>query len=167
MKMSIKLACLAMMLTQCAISTKAQPQPQGASEKYYKKLATIEECEKIYKTPRCPSIIVFNSTTCTACDQMEPTLNKLARKYTRARFYTYTVPDKGLKKIHERGVFNVPAFPTTYFIKPRAEARKERGAMGAQEFENITYQHIYGKPKPDPQPSIIKKSLQEKIENYH
>lgn len=163
MKISMQLALLSTVLVGTITAD------TSTGEKYYRKLATIEECEKIYHSPRCPSVIVFNSTTCSACEQMEPVLNNAARKYTRAKFYTYTVPEKGSKEIHKRGIFKIPSYPTTYFVKPRAQARREGGSMCAAEFDSITYEHVYGKPKPvarhhSPE---IKKSLQERIENTH
>lgn len=140
---------------------KADEKPQ--EQKYYTEIKTMEEYEAACRA-FVPTVIVYTSPTCSACDAMEPGLNQCAKTYRQAKFYVVNGQDKKFKAAAKEA--KIQAYPTTHFLKAGAEPRIERGSMGEQEFDGIAYEFVYGKRKPltkkRPRPIEIKKSLQEK-----
>lgn len=107
-----------------------------------KPIKTLKEYVEISSKPTLPTIIVFNSTSCTACTLMEPGLEAAAKKYVgKAQFYTLNTSDaefKGLAaKMKEAGMPKIEAYPTTHFLKAGTQPRAERGSMGTQEIDSI------------------------------
>lgn len=106
-----------------------------------KTIKTLDEYVGIIGKLDVPTIIVFNSSTCEACDFMLPGLKAAIKKYgEKARFYCINTSDpafKGLaEKLKQQKMPKIEAYPTTHFLKKDTQPRAERGSMGAQEIEN-------------------------------
>ncbi len=113
-----------------------------------KKIATMEEYERVCKST-APCVIVFNSDTCTACETMEQAMEPATQDYPTCTFYSLQTSDEAFKDLDKKKL-QIKAWPTTHFIKDGTVKRNERGAMSEYEFDNITYQLVHGKPKPQP-----------------
>ncbi len=141
-----------------AVDTKSK----SDTHKYYTVLKSIEEHDRACKSPY-PTVIMYNSSSCSACNLMEPGLNDCAQRYKKAKFYVVNAEDPALKeKIHKK--VKIEAYPTTYFRKRNEEPNVQRGSIEAEELDGIVYKFVNGKPKPfnsKAKSTAIKKSLQE------
>lgn len=97
-----------------------------------------------------PKVIVFSSTTCTACDSHMQALDEAAKKHPKVAFYSFDVGDlPDLRKELE-----IKYYPTTHFLPL---GKKIDRSMGAAEIEEILYELVNGKKKseaPAPQPAM-------------
>ena len=110
-------------------------------------IKTLDEYVAIISKLTVPTIIVFNSSSCTACTFMEPGLKAAVKKYgEKARFYTINTSDpafKGLaEKMKQKNMPKIEAYPTTHFLNEGTQPRAERGSMGAQEIDNAVKQLV-------------------------
>ncbi len=178
MKINAKLAIMGALLTSalpCLAVGQAKPsakptkkpitqKAETEAEKHYTVITDMAEYNRVCKSRR-PTIIAYNSSTCTACDMMEPGFNECAKKYPQADFYCLDAQDDAFKGLTKKA--NIKGYPTTHFIRPGKPPRIERGSMGAQELDSIVYEFVHGKRKPfvrKAEPVEIKKSLQEETE---
>ncbi len=147
----------------------AKPVKKSSTQKYYKEIKSIKEHDRVCDGSY-PSVIVYNSSACSACTLMEPGLNECAKTYPKAKFYVVNAEDPAIKKeLHEK--VKLKGYPTTYFRKTGQEPRVERGSIPADELDEIVYHFMTGKRKPyknskpsSDKPEEIKKSLQEEQE---
>ncbi len=123
-----------------------------------KKLTSMDDFERACKSIE-PCVIVFNSATCTACDSMEQAMEEIIKEYPQCSFYSVQSSDEAFKDL-DKNKLQIKAWPTTHFIKKGKVERNERGAMSAYELDQITYQLVNGKPKPQPkmQPKVEEKA---------
>ncbi len=113
-----------------------------------KKITTMGEYEKVCKSSG-PCVIVFNSSSCTACESMAKDMEPITQNYPRCSFYSVQTSDEAFKGLDKQKL-EIKAWPTTHFIKNGAVTRNERGAMGEAELDRYVSEHVNGKPKPAP-----------------
>ncbi len=113
-----------------------------------KKIATMDEFETVCKSTE-PCVVVFNSSTCSACDSMEQAMQPVIAEYPKCTFYSVQASDEAFKTLDKKKL-QIKAWPTTHFIKRGKVARNERGAMSEAEFDKFTYELVNDKPKPLP-----------------
>ncbi len=118
-------------------------------------IASRAEYDRIAKG-NGPTIIVFNSKACTACDQHKDALEPVAAEYKRADFYSFDASGDDLKTFREE--HKIAGYPTTQFIN-KGKKRSEMGSMGEQELGGIVYEMVTGKRKI---PKPIKKEAPQK-----
>ena len=103
-----------------------------------------------------PTVIMFNSATCQACDVMKKELKPVMKKYLEVDFYSVESTNDAFKGIAKE--LNIKAYPTTHFIKKGITTRKERGSMGESEIERAVYKLVHNKDMPLPKPPKQKKT---------
>lgn len=112
-----------------------------------KEISSVDEYKKI-KEGEKPAIVVFNSPSCDACVKMEPFIKAASEnpEFQDAEFYTVNTHKESLKELEKTE--KIPAYPTTFFIKAGEKTRMERGGMCEKEVNDITYEFIHGKKRP-------------------
>ena len=108
-------------------------------------ITTRKNLDRIFKSGG-PTVIMFNSATCQACDAMKKTLEPLAKKYLDVDFYSVESSNDAFKGIAKE--LDIKAYPTTRFIKKGMKTRSERGSMGTQEIKNILDTMVSNKDMP-------------------
>nr|MBA2307342.1 thioredoxin family protein [Candidatus Dependentiae bacterium] len=93
-----------------------------------KEITCVEDYNRV-KNATKPTVIVFNSPSCDACTRMEPFINAASDnpEYEGVDFYSINTQEEALKELPKSE--KIPAYPTTLFIKPGKEPRRERGGM--------------------------------------
>jgi thiol-disulfide isomerase/thioredoxin len=105
-----------------------------------KSIKTLDEYVALSSKPAMPTVVVFNSTSCTACTLMEPGLADAQKKYAgQVTIYTLNTSDPAFKGLHakmkELKLPKIEAYPTTHFIKKGTQLLAERGSLGDKEID--------------------------------
>ncbi len=133
----------ALLLTGWMISTAARE-----ARPVVKEITTLKEYETISKAIRRPTVFVFNSSTCQACNLLNKAVETVAKTYSnQANFYRINdLKSDAFKGLPQK--LKIKGYPTTYLTKPGAEPCSERGSMEVDELDKLVYRLIHGKPKP-------------------
>ena len=133
----------ALLLTGWTLSTAARE-----AGPLVKEITTLKKYETISKAIRRPTVFVFNSSTCQACDVLNKTVETVAATYKKkADFYRINdLKSDAFKGLPQK--LKIKGYPTTYLVKPGAEPCPERGSMEVDELDKLVYKLIHGKPKP-------------------
>ena len=121
----------------------------GAASKI-KELKSLAEYKSAAKSTR-PTVIVFNSDTCTACDDHEEDLEPLAEKYTGVSFYSFNAGADDLADFRKEK--KIRGYPTTEFIVKGKLNRSMLGTYGEDALDQVIYPMVHGKPRPAKKPA--------------
>lgn len=108
-------------------------------------LKDVKEYRELVKS-QGPKVIVFSSSTCSACDSHMQALEEVAKSYPQVRYFSFNVEDlPDLRKELE-----IKYYPTTHFLP---NGKKFDRSIAAAEFDDILYELVNGTKKPAPAPS--------------
>ena len=100
------------------------PLQRNGRQDGFKPLKTRAEFDRKAKATS-PTVIMFTSSTCSACDSLKDALAPVIKMYPQVEYYTVDVSSRPFKGITKE--LNLPAYPTTYFITKGLKRHELRG----------------------------------------
>jgi thiol-disulfide isomerase/thioredoxin len=125
----------------------------AAVELVYAKTTSIKDVKEYREVVKSqgPKVIVFSSSTCTACDSHMQALEEVAKNYPQVGYFSFNVED--LPDLRKE--LDIKYYPTTHF---HPSGKKFDRSIGSAEFDEILYESVNGKKKPAPAPAPRKPS---------
>lgn len=123
----------------------AAPSVQPAAPSWMKEIKSEKEYRRLAKSSS-PTVIVFNSDSCSACDDHKDDLEPLQTKYRNVSFYSFNASGDDLAAFRKEK--NIQGYPTTEFIKGGKIQRSLLGAFGEDPCDGFVYELVHGKPRP-------------------